>query len=520
MSTIARNGGREGFRPLPALLPAIHMLACLLACLLTLLAGPAAWAGPTGPTLTIGVGRDLYDGPESRAYVHGSTHAWEALTYVGPGLKAQPWLAESWRAGDGGRTWVFRLRAGVRFHDGSPLTAADVKASVERIASRPRFDPAGVYRDLAAIETRGEREVVFRLRRPCPDFANLVAYFSSPVIKPTCFGEGGRLSGLVATGPFRLKAVRPGQSLTLEAFPDYWGPRPAYAAVVFRTILDAQTRAMALMAGEVDAVADVGAILPQQAEEIRAAPGLVLQRVEVATTHYLLFNCRRPPFDAVSARHWLAGLTDRQEMIRVLARGAGRLARDPFTPLAGQWAFGLLRPGPGSRPASPGRPLVILLHGATLERWPYRDMAQLIQERLRAQGLPARVAVREPGAYYEDLRLGRFDLALQPNTLMTGEPDFFYAYYVVTGGPRDCGCGSPEMDRLIQKGRSAMDPAERRAVYQELAGLFSRRLPLLPLYHDVSLYAHGPSVARFEMDHNFRPLLLEARPQVRPQVRP
>ena len=504
MTSPAHNRHREGLRPLPVLC----LLACVLAWLMT-----AAMAQAQGPTLTIGVGRDLYDGPDSRAYLHGSTNTWEALTYLGPDLEARPWLAESWQCMDGGRTWVFNLRPGVRFHDGTPLTAWQVKAVVERIAARPKYDPAGVYRNLEAIETQGEHRVVFRLKRPCPHLPNLVAYYSSPIIKPSVFGPQGRLRTLVATGPFRLKEVKPGQSITLDAFSDYWGPKPAYQTVVFRTILDAQTRAMALLAGEVDAVADVGAILPQQAGEIEAAPGMALKKVEVATTHYLLFNCRRPPFASRQARHWLAGLLDRQEMVAVLAKGAGTLAQDPFSPLAKRWAFGLLRPGLGARPDPPARPLVILLHAATLERWPYRDLAQVIQQRLRGQGFRARIVVREPGAYYEDIQQGRFDLAMQPNTLMTGEPDFFYAYYVATGGPRDLGCGSPAMDRLIKQGREAMDPGRRREIYQELARLFNQQLPLLPLYHDLSLYAHGPAVASFTMDHNFRPVLIQARPK-------
>lgn len=475
---------------------------------------PLAEAGG-GPTLTIGVARDFYDGPDSRAFLHGSTNTWEALTYLDENLRASPWLAESWRHEDGGKTWIFRLRPGVLFHDGSPLTARDAKAAIDRIRSRPRYDPAGVYRGLLSLQARGELELVFNLKEPSPDFPNLVAYYSSPIIKASVFKAKGRLSGLVATGPFRLKEVRPGQSIVLEAFADYWGDKPVFKKVVFRTILDAQTRAMALMAGEVDAVADVGAILPQQVEDLKAAPGLVLKKVLVATTHYLLFNCRRPPFSQARARRWLASLLDREEMIHALAHGAGQVAHDPFTPLAKDWTSGLFKPEPGAKPKAVANPLVILLHGGTLERWPYLDLAQVIQERLRSQGFASRITVREPGAYYEDLRLGRFDLALQPNTLMTGEPDFFYAYYVATNAPCSHGCSSLAMDRLIAEARRTMEPNRRKELYRRLALLFNRQLPLLPLYHDVSLYGHGPSLASFEMDHNFRPLLTKARPGVK-----
>jgi len=477
------------------------------------LAASAVEAAPSGDSLlVIGVGRDLFDGPDSRTYVHGSTNVWEALTYLGPNLDAQPWLAESWRSQDKGRTWTFRLRSGVRFHDGSLLTNKEAVASIKRMIGRPKYDPTGIYRGVVAVEAKGERELVFRLARPSPAFANLVAYFASPIIHPTCFDQDGRLNSLIGTGPFKLKKIKRGQSIELEAFPAYWGSAPHYKAVKFLFIPDAQTRLMALMAGEVDAVADVGGILPEQAADLEHAPQITLLRQPVATTHYLFFNCRRAPFKNREARLWLASILDRKQLVQALAKGAGTVAKGPYSELASNWTFGLLHPSTGRKP-SPGKgPLIIILHGGTIQRWPYLEIAQVLQERLAQNGLRASIQVKEAGAYYEALQNGSFDLAIQPNTLMTGDPDFFYAYYIESKGPRDFGCGNQEMDRLIQGARHEMNPEQRRAQYRELAVRFNQQLPLLPLYHDVSLYAHGDKVVNFVMDQNFRPLLNLARP--------
>jgi peptide/nickel transport system substrate-binding protein len=473
--------------------------------------GPAV-VGPNNPTLTIGVGRDLYDGPDSRTFIHGSTHCWEALTILDQDLRPQPWLAQSWRSEDGARTWIFTLRDGVRFHDGTPMTATDAVTAIQRIRSRPKLDPTGVYQNLESIAARSDRELVMRFSRPTPSLPSMVAYYSSPILKPSTFGEDGRLDGLVGTGPFRFVRALPGETVELEAFPGYWGPKPFFRRVVFRTVLDAQTRLLALLAGELDAVADVGAILPDQAGALEGRPGVTLERVEVATTHYVVFNCRHEPFSEVEARLWLASLIDREGLVEAFAPGAGVVANDPYSRLARDWAFGVFTLRPGMPPGVPARDLVILLHAGTLQRWPYLEIAQVIQERLRGAGFASRIAVREAGAYYDDLRAGRFDLALQPNTLMTGDPDFFYAYYLESGGPRDCGCGGDPFDRLIASGRTTVEPARRRQIYRELEALSSLQLPLLPLYHDVALYAHGPAVEGFTMDCSFRPSLVEARP--------
>ncbi len=488
---------------------------CLALCLAALLP-TVGIAAPKESVLVIGVGRDLYDGPDSRTYVHGSTNTWEALTYLGPNLRAQPWLAVSWRSQDKGRTWIFRLRQGVRFHDGSLLTSKEAAASIKRKMSRPKYDPTGIYSEVIALKTKGRHQLVFRLAQPSPAFPNLVAYYSSPVIHPSCFDKEGRLRSLIATGAFKVKRIKRGESVELESFSEYWGKRPVYSKATFRFIPDAQTRLMALLAGEVDALADVGAIMPEQAEDLAAAPHITLLRKEVATTHYLHFNCRRTPFINRRARLWLSSILDRKELVQAFAQGAGVVAKDPYSPLASDWSFGLLEPPQGgSKQPVADHELLILLHSGTIQRWPYLEIAQVLQEKLVSSGLRAKIQVKEPGAYYEALRRGWFDLAIQANTLMTGDPDFFYSYYLASDGPRCFGCGSQEMDRHIQEARRQMDPAKRRELYRQLASLFNRDLPILPLYHDVSLYAHGNGVAEFFMDHNFRPGLNLARPKAK-----
>jgi len=462
-------------------------------------------------TLIIGVGRDFLDGPASRTYMHGSTHTWEALTYLDEHLNACPWLAKSWESMDGNRTWIFHLRENVRFHDKTPLTADLARQSILRIASSPRYDPSGVFKDLDCLEVRGDLDLIFYLKAPCPTFANRISYYQSPVLHPKDFEPDGRLKTVTGTGPFYLKQAMPGDRVVLTAFDGYWGEKPHFRQVIFRDLADAQTRAMALMAHEVDAVADVGAILPQQVDTLKRVPGLILKHIEVATTHYLVFNCAGPPFKENSARQWLASIIDRDDIVDALVAGCGRVARDPFTPLAKEWCFGDLdgKWHPVKKP--PKAPVDILLHAGTVARWPYLDIAQFIQMQLAEYGFKAAIHVREPGAYYKEMEQGKFSLALQPNTLMTGEPDFFYSYYLASDGPRSYGNASPQTDALISQGRHSASVAEQKDIYRNLSKNFARDLPLLPLYHDICFYAYTDRLSFFGMDHNFRPLLIQAK---------
>ena len=174
--------------------------------------------------------------------------------------------------------------------------------------------------------------------------------------------------------PFRLGPTllsRRWDRIELRAFADYWGEKPKFEKVIFRTLLDAQSRLLSLQTGEIDAVADVGGILPEQLPALADLPAISLKRREVATTHYLFFNGRRFPLDRPAPRSWVAGLVDPPAWISALTRGGGRVARDFFTPLAREWAFGSLDPPPGRKPAPDRRSWVILIHNGTLQRWPY-----------------------------------------------------------------------------------------------------------------------------------------------------
>jgi len=169
--------------------------------------------------LVIGVGRDFLEGPDSRTYLHGSTNTWEALTYLDENLRARTWLAESWQSADHDRTWIFFLRRDVRFHDGSLMTASDVAANLGRMRGHSRCDPSGVFRNVHTVEVRGEYDVVVQLMSPSPAFANHLAYYSSPVLNLSCFDQDGRISQLVATGPYHLDRIQRGRPLNCLHLP-------------------------------------------------------------------------------------------------------------------------------------------------------------------------------------------------------------------------------------------------------------------------------------------------------------
>ena len=461
------------------------------------------------------MGRDFFNGPEGQVYVHGSTNTWEGLTCLDERFFPRPWLAESWYTPDDGLTWCFVLRPKVRFHDGSLLTAEKAAKTLNLLRNHPRYDPNHLFQLLESLTARGDRELVYRLRQPIPFFPKVVSYYGSPLVAPETVTREGRMNGLIGTGPFRLGEIKPGESLEVIAFEDYWGGRPAFDRVVFKTILDAESRLMALKTGQIDAIVDFGGILPQQLAELSQLQGIVIKKRELGNTHQIVFNCRRPPFKSKDWRRWLAGQLDREQLVKAFAPGAGVVAADPYTRLAPQWRFGCINPPePTAFPSKPARDreIVLLLHGGFAGRLPYLEIAQVIHQVLSAAGFKASIRIKEPGAYRQARLNGDYDLVLGPSGFLTGDPDYHYSNFISRTATYSNGWKNAEAEDLIARARKMSDKEERRTLYRRLCEIVNQELPLFPLYHDVAIYVHTNRVADLDMDVIFRPWLDRARP--------
>jgi len=292
--------------------------------------------------------------------------------------------------------------------------------------------------------------------------------------------------------------------------------------VLFKVIPDPSTRLAALQTGEVQAVVDVGGILPEQAPVIEGDGNLELMSRRVTTSHYLLFNNRKPPFDDPALRRAVSLLIDRDELVNQLLLGYGEPAGTVFTSLAQAWTVeGLWKTDReeavklAARAKSTGPHKVVLaVNSALANRWPYKPVAEVMQSEFKTLGLDVKLQVLESGAWTEALQNGDYHLALTPYTLMTGDPDFFFGRWIYSAGQmnkqRGIGYSNPEADRLIEDAGAEGDKSQRRAYYASLQELVARDVPLCPLWHDVCLYAVRKEVRDLTIDPFFKPSLEKA----------
>ncbi len=502
-----------------------HLLVLLVIILAAGLAGCAGkqkGAQEAKQELVIGVGRDFYNGPDSGSFLHGSAGVWESLTYLNENLVPAPQLAERLIPDETGKVWTVYLRQGVKFHDGTPLNAEAVVKSVKRLKDRPKLDEYGTFTSLEKVEAVSDYEVKFTYGKPEPAFPARVAYHGCPVFSPKSFDESGKITSPYGTGPFQFSEYKKGEALVVTRNDGYWGGKPKLEKVTFRVIPDPSTRLAALQTGEIQAVADVGGILPDQALVIKNNDKLVLLSRPVTTTHYVLFNNKRPPFNDMRLRQAVSLHLDRRQLIKDVLGGYGEPADTVFTPLAGTWAVNGLwktdkdkaRELAAHAVAGPPRKVLFVINSALANRWPYKPMAEILQSELKGLGLEVELKLLEAGAWKDVLEKGEYNITLSPYTLMTGDPDFFFGRWIHSKGQmniqRGIGFSNPEADKLVEAAAAGLDQAKRQQLYSDLQRLIARDVPLSPVYHDACLYATGKEVRDLKLDPFFKPSLDKA----------
>jgi peptide/nickel transport system substrate-binding protein len=205
-----------------------------------------------------------------------------------PGQPLAPALAESWSMSPDGLLYEFVLRKGARFHNGDPVTAEDVKFSLERYrgaSAKPLKD------SVAAVDASDPGRVRIRLKRPWPDFMTFyVGATGAGWIVPKKYvekvGDEGFKRAPIGAGPYKFVSFTPGVELVVEAFEQYWRKTPNVKRLVLRAIPDEATRLAALKRGEVDVAYTIRGAM---AEEIRRSPGLTLKANVGQATHWVYF---------------------------------------------------------------------------------------------------------------------------------------------------------------------------------------------------------------------------------------
>jgi peptide/nickel transport system substrate-binding protein len=422
-------------------------------------------------------------------------------------------------------TYVVTLRPKARFSDGAPVTAADVKATLDSIRASKSLSPyRRAFARIVSIDVLGKRKVRFVLRGPhAPFLGDLdMGILKASQVKGAAVRAGGRIPDgqMVGAGPLRI-VRRTSQRIVLAPNPHFHGAKPKLKRYVVKTVEDDNSRLLCLVSGGGDITQNT--VAPLLLPALKRSDKLRVQSGPSLMTTYLAFNLRDKHLRDRRVRLAIAHALDRRRIVRAKFRGRAVLATSILTPH--HWAHNkalspipfdlaaarrLLDAAGLKRPAG-GGPRLKLSFKTSSNRFRLA-LARVLARQLGRVGIEVKVRSYEWGVFFADLKKGSFQLATLQMTELA-EPDYHYYFFHSSkrtsvaspnaGGNR-FGYADAEVDGLLERGRAELDRGRRRQIYRRVQARLARDLPILPLWHEDNLVVMRRHVRGYQMLPNAR----------------
>lgn len=441
----------------------------------------------------------------------------DGLVRFAQGFKIVPSLAKSWEISPDGLTYTFQLNPAT-WHDGKPMTSADVKFTLLEVSSRygSKFNAPG--KAIKEIETPNPQTVVIRLSKPFGPFLFSLACEQNAAILPEHIFKGteilknpASLTKPVGVGPFMLTEWVRGSHLTFVKNPKYWGSgEPFLDRVIVKIMPDASARMLALQAGEVDYIDQY--YFPIAAVNVmKNDTRFSLKEVSYPSTDIIILNTRKPPLNNPKVRQALLTAIDRNFLLKNVYLGSGQVGRsaidtrlgwaynpavdfEKMYPYSAQRAMQLLDEA-GFKPGPDGTRFTIRLSFDT-GRGEYTSQAQAVQRFWQAAGIKVVLEGAERPVVLKRVYTDYdFDATMQ-NYSTAGDPALgiaraYHSESIKQGTTfnNPTGYSNPEVDALFNQGRDGANQAARQAAYYKVQEILARDLPILLVHQQAQIGA-------------------------------
>jgi peptide/nickel transport system substrate-binding protein len=422
----------------------------------------------------------------------------DAMVKPMPGSTAEPCLAEGWKAAPDGLSYQFTLRPGLKFHDGEPVTADDVKFSFERY----RGTSAAMMKErVAAVETPDERTVRFVLKAPWPDF---LTFYGSATgagwIVPRKYvekvGDEGFKKAPVGAGPYRFVSFTPGVELVLEAFDGYWRKSPAVKRLVLKGVPEEATRLAALKRGEVDIAYSIRGEL---AEELRRTPGLSLKPVVIQGTFWVYFPDQwdpKSPWHDQRVREAVRLALDYKSISEALTLGYSPITNS-IIPESFEFFW---KPPPAVYDLAKAKKLLAEAgHGNGFDAGDYycdasyANVAEAVINNLQEAGIRVKLRPLERAAFFAAYSEKKLKNVIQGASGAFGNAATRLAAFAVKGGAY-CYGNYPEIDELYAKQAVELDQAKRTELLHRAQQVIHEKSLYAPIWQLAFLNGTGKRV--------------------------
>lgn len=461
--------------------------------------GPAARRVPTGE-LKIGTGTKVPSlDPHGAQSVEVATHTlvqhvMEPLVKRDPSTaKLVPWLATEWKTPDP-KTWVFTLR-NASYTDGSKLTSADVKASVERvIALKGALAPQ--FAKVVSIDTPDDSTVRITTSDPVGTLVSNMALV--PIAPAKQIGQSDFFNKPIGTGPFKVTSWSPGADLRLESNDAYWGDAPGVKSIVFRYYPEDTPRLTAIETGEVDIT---GGIPPDQLARLKNSAEITINSIPGYSYNFIWMNSSRDVFKDKRVRQAMVYALDMDKMVKDLLPGVAERAKAPIP----STVFGYAPQTPYAYDPNKAKALLAeagvpngfeagVIWNPTSSQ--LREMLAAMISYWNAIGVRVKSQEMERAIWIENLNKLNWDMDWQGNTVSTGDADFTLGRLYHSRANRN-GYKNPELDKILDDAAATVDQDRRKDLYAQACKIIWEEAPGLFPADSLEVFAFRKRVSGF-----------------------
>ncbi|MBW2056566.1 MAG: ABC transporter substrate-binding protein [Deltaproteobacteria bacterium] len=424
------------------------------------------------------------------------------------GTGTEPGLAESVDVSDDGLVYTFHLRRGVKFHDGTPMTAEDVKFSIDRLYQHPRSFFSDMFQIIKGTRIIDPYTFEVTLKKKYVPFLSTMALFSASIVpKKYMEAKGEEYFGThpVGTGPFKFVEWRRGDEIVLERFKDHWRKGMPYLdAVRLKIIPESNTRILNIMNKDIH----VANFIPyNMIAQLKANPDIDMQINPLTKIDFLLFNHLKEPYNDLKIRQAMNYAVDRKAIIKSVLFGYGEVANTFLPNMLGldrsikgytydlEKAKQLMKES--SRPN--GFKTTLLNIAGSAE---YTQRAVILKEQLAKIGIDVNIEMVEEGTWWD--RISQLDYEISDAYMTTDivDPDELLFFACVYGGGSKAYFTSwrnEEFDKLARATQTETDHEKRMKMYSRLQQMQVDDAQLLLLYRSPSRCAVLKTVHNFKV---------------------
>jgi len=402
-----------------------------------------------------------------------------------------PDLAASWAFSEDGTLLAFKLREGVKWHDGKPFTAKDVVCTWDLLLGKSkeklRTNPRKVwYQNVEEVVANGDSEAIFHLKRPQPALIALLASGYSPVY-PCHMSPRDMRSHPIGTGPFKFMEFKPNERITVTRNTVYWKQdRPYLDGIEYTIIPNRSTAVLAFEAGKFDLTFPDEVTIPLVKEVNRQAPDAICEVRPTNVSTNLIVNREKPPFDNPDIRTALALALDRKSFIDILAEGQGDVGSAMLPPPAGVWGMPpeFLKTVVGYDPdieknRGEARTLIeklgygpdkrLAIKVSTRNIPVYRDPAVILIDQLKSIYIDGELDPVETANWFPKIARKDYQIGLNLTGSGVDDPDQqFYENYACGSERNYTGYCNRELQKLFDRQSAEVDQNKRKPVVWEI----------------------------------------------------